>query len=251
MLKICSTLTIAILAGILTAPPSAGTAVYEFAVKLNIQLPPGQEALLAQLPTESKSEKILHFTSEASLFMDPPADEESDAGDMSAAEGGVNINIVMGEPENRYFKNLVDKTKTEKLDFLGRVFLIQDKLNSLAWKITGKQKVIMDYTCQQATAMRDTTPIEVWFAPQIPVSTGPGSLGGLPGLIVEASIDNGQQTYRLKSLDLTAPDPAIMVPPKKGKKVNQEEFNRIQAEKMKEMEMENGGNGTMIKVIRR
>lgn len=252
MLKFTTTLIIAMLGAWLAGPPSAGTATYVETIKLNIQLPPGQEALAAQLPKERKADKILHFTPEVALFMDPPADEEGEGGgNWSGSDGGVQMNIVMSAPENKLFTDLQEGSKVEKRDFMGRIFLIRDKVETLSWKLTGKQKIIMDYPCQQAMAMRDSTPIEAWFAPQIPVSTGPAGYGGLPGLIMELSIDEGDRTYSLKSLDMVAPDTELLVPPKKGKKVSQAEFDKIQAEKMKEMEMENGGSGTMIKVIRR
>lgn len=75
--------------------------------------------------------------------------------------------------------------------------------------------------------------ITAWFTPDIPVGQGPGSYWGLPGLILEV---NDGRTAILCSKIVLNPDEVIEIEePKRGKEVSQVEYNKILAEKIKEM----------------
>jgi len=75
--------------------------------------------------------------------------------------------------------------------------------------------------------------VTAWFTPQIPVKTGPGEFGGLPGLILEMNID--RTTLLCSKIVLNPKEEIKVIPPDKGKEVSREEYNEIVAEKMKEM----------------
>ncbi|MBK9335245.1 MAG: hypothetical protein IPM98_01155 [Lewinellaceae bacterium] len=69
----------------------------------------------------------------------------------------------------------------------------------------------------------------------------------LPGLILELDIDNGTRTVVVTKVDLKAV--GAIEKPNKGKQVTAEEFKVIEAEKMKEMGAEMGGNGKGVRMI--
>jgi GLPGLI family protein len=92
------------------------------------------------------------------------------------------------------------------------------------------------YTCQNAVLENEKQKTIAWFTPDIPVSTGPGEYTGLPGLFLEVDINNGQNVFTAQTIDLTPPSKKQITKPKEGKKVNQEEFDIIKAEKIKEWE---------------
>ena len=71
-------------------------------------------------------------------------------------------------------------------------------------------------------------------------------MGGLPGLILVLNIDDGQRSFVAKGVSLDPVEAGVIVPPKKGREVTQEEFDAIVSEKMKEMDMTRSGNGTFI-----
>ena len=66
---------------------------------------------------------------------------------------------------------------------------------------------------------------QAWYTPQIPVSSGPQSYWGLPGLILE--INAGRTTMLCTEIVLNSADTVKIEKPTKGKKVNREEYNKI------------------------
>lgn len=171
------------------------------------------------------------------------------------------------KPEmDKNFKSFVNNYQITTKDFMGKKFLIKDTIEKLPWKMTGQQKEIGGFPCLQASFTDSTKTIEVWFTPQIPVSTGPKGLGGLPGLILEARIlipDEIKNNTKLsgmrgmrKMMSNSAFDMVIQAEsiqfkeltdkeveePKKGDLVKgQAKFDEIMKEKMEEMQQMGGG----------
>ncbi|MDC6365789.1 MULTISPECIES: GLPGLI family protein [Flavobacteriaceae] len=93
--------------------------------------------------------------------------------------------------------------------------------------------------------------ITVWYTPEIPVSQGPGQYWGLPGLILE--VNDGRTAILCSKLILNPEEKISIEAPSKGKKVTQEEFDEIVAQKMEEMrkrfegERRRGGNRIMVR----
>ena len=231
-------------------PPAtwtSGTVVYEQIVKLDIKLE-GESAQFANMmPKERKSEKILRFTPGASLFENKAADEEQN---LRTESGGGAVMIKMVEPDNKVYTDLSAKVQIEKREFMTREFLIGSPSGSTNWKITGNQKLIMNYPCQEASMVNGKDTVRVWFTPLIPVPAGPGVYNGLPGLVLAVDINNGKQILNARSVDLTPVADNQIAKPGKGKKVTREEYDKMVEEKMKEMggEAGPGGNRVMIRI---
>jgi len=86
-----------------------------------------------------------------------------------------------------------------KLSF-GTQHLISDSLKDISWKLNLDTKVIGKFKCKSASAKVYGRNYQVWYAPEIPVSTGPWKLFGLPGLIVEVRDDLGLIYIGLESI---------------------------------------------------
>lgn len=93
-----------------------------------------------------------------------------------------------------------------------------------------------------AQLKRDDQTITAWFTSEIPFSTGPDEFFGLPGLILAVEI-NGETAFLATSIDLTPPEEGVLSKPDKGKKVTQEEFNKIIEDKIKEFKETGGEKG--------
>lgn len=128
-----------------------------------------------------------------------------------------------------------DETIVESREFLGRTFLIEDDRPALSWKLTGEQAEFLGYLVQKATAVQDSTTIEAWFTPQIPVPGGPAFYGGLPGMILAVSLDDGKVQYTATQVALTEVAEGVIVRPTKGEKVDRARYERIVAEKLQEL----------------
>ncbi|MCL1868304.1 MAG: GLPGLI family protein [Paludibacter sp.] len=83
-------------------------------------------------------------------------------------------------------------------------YVIQAPMNRLDWTISpDSTKTFGDYHCLMATADLCGVSVQVWFAPEIPVSCGPDRFWGLPGLIVSVKSDDGKIFLELLSLRKT------------------------------------------------
>ena len=224
----------------LTAQQTEGTIYYTQSIKLDIELPEGQEHLRDLIPSSSDQNKVLHFTADKSMYKDGEGangvteiNEESDGTEMQ-------MKIVSGSADNRLLKSLEDNKMVDQRDFLGKKFLIKGELPEMQWKITGEQKKVLDFVCQKAQYTKDSVTTIAWFTPQIPISNGPDMYGQLPGMILEMSMEEGKRTITATKVDFGEFDKAVLAAPNKGKKVSREEFKKIQEEKMKEMGSTNG-----------
>ena len=129
-----------------------------------------------------------------------------------------------------------------------RLFLIEHHVRNYDWKITGNQKQILDYQCIEAERFdADGKKIKVWFAPEIQIPLGPALYNNLPGIVLAVDENDGQKTIVATSIQDIPPDESLLVKPKEGKKVTEEEFVKIRDEKMKEMKATSGGNYMIIK----
>lgn len=223
-----------------------GKVIYEDVMKLEIKLDGAAAQFADQLPKERKSKKELLFSPAATLYQ--KATEDESAEDVAMASGGAMFQMKMMEPENKLFYDIENGKTIEKKEFMTRVFLIEGEVQQGEWKLTGEQKMILDYPCMQAVKENEEGEKTIaWFAPSIPVSSGPSNYLGLPGLVLEVDMKDGDHVITAQSIEFTSVDKKVLVKPKKGKKVTQEEYDDIVAKKMEEMGAEHGeGGATMM-----
>lgn len=225
---------------------TSGTVMYEEHAKLHLNIQ-GDAPPPANLPTERMAQAVLHFTPDASLYESVKGQSAPDM--VNEDNDGDRVQIKMVAPDNKFYCDLRNNKRLDQRDFMQRKFLIENDLKSSDWKLTNKQKMILNYPSQEATRQDKDRKITVWFTSAIPVSSGPASYSGLPGLVLEVNINDGDQTITATSVVLENIDPSVLVRPKEGKKVSQDEFDKIVADKMKEMGVENGsGNNVIIRV---
>ena len=222
---------------------TSGKITYEETVKLQIKLEGDAQQMEGMLPKERKSEKILTFTEEATLFEDGSNNVEDEMVTHDDGEGGVRIKMIVSG-ENKTFTDLKDKKVIDQRDFMNRIFLVEKELPEPTWKVTGNQKVILGYPCIEAVK-QDTAGNKTiaWFAPSIKISGGPAGFCNLPGMILEIDINGGNRILTAKSIEPADPREMKIQKPKEGRKVSEKEYNEIVAEKMKEMGMDQGGEG--------
>lgn len=221
----------------------AGQIRYTEIVQLEIELPEGQEHMRDMLPSEQKSERILLFDAEQSLYKNytPPADVEASAD----TEGG-QIRIRMMAPDNATYINRTTGDFLEMQEFLGKRFLIEDELTKRAWKVGTEQQVILDHVCRKATYQDTSIVVEAWFAPSLATPVGPADYQGLPGAILLVNIDSGRVVMQAETIELQDQLEEPISAPSKGKQMSRPAFETMVDEKMKEME-ENGGMGIRVR----
>jgi GLPGLI family protein len=127
-------------------------------------------------------------------------------------------------------------TMVEARRFLGRTFRVTREQPSLEWQLTSEQAEHLGYMVLKATAQKDSaTTIDAWFTPQIPVQGGPESYGGLPGMILVLSVNDGQVQYQATEVALGELEEGTIRPPDEGDEMSQEEFEQLVKERLEEM----------------
>jgi GLPGLI family protein len=196
------------------------------------------------------------------------SDEELPEAEGEGPGGGMQIRMIGSGPDDISYFDLNKGTSSEQREMFEKKFVIMDSIKKLNWKLTGETKNILNHACQQATTQRigtrmsmnmdngkmerkevaDTSNIIAWFAPDIPVASGPSEFQGqLPGLILEMDVNNGRQKYKATEISLKA-DIAAIKEPQKGKRVTRDEFRKEADKMMQEMEKNNQGGRRMIRV---
>jgi len=186
------------------------------------------------IPQEKTRIKVLHFSEEAALYGENP-DIQENRGDQKL--NGLIMRANMSKPPMSVMEKVFyDFGKNEiirQVEFMTRNFLVSDEIKSIAWKLTDKKIKVQDYNCMSAELIKGDKTVTAYFTPEIPVSIGPDEFYGLPGLILVVEVD-GETAFMATSIDLTPPEEGNVSRPDNGKKVTQEEFNIIVAEKVRE-----------------
>ena len=104
------------------------------------------------------------------------------------------IVTVLKPKENRfYYKDLKKRTITNRERIFIEKFYIVDSLKNLfEWKLTQNKKIVLGYECQEAIAEFRGRKYTAYFTPEIPVQNGPWKFHGLPGLILEVSMNKNK-----------------------------------------------------------
>ena len=256
-----------------------GVATYKTQRKLDIKIDSAQvgggemqKQIMDMLKKEFQKTYILTFDKNTSIY------KEDEALAPPAAGGGM-VFISSAGGSGTLFKNIKDQLFTNQQETFGKQFIIKDQLQPIEWELHGETKNIGDYTCYKATYSKQieassvmtfsssddedknedskvssemkTITVTAWYTPQIPVSNGPESYQGLPGLILE--INDGDLTILCSKITIN-PDKKIEISePKKGKQVSQKEYDEIMKKKMKEMSEQNdrrdsGENSYQIRI---
>jgi GLPGLI family protein len=263
----------------ISAQEFSGKAIYKTSRKSNIKIG-GENSTMSEQQTkeiEARLQKmnqktfILQFDKISSLY-----EEEITLNAPKPTARGIKVmSMFSGDGEGAvYYKNLKEKRFVNKTAIMSKPFLVKDSLPVYDWQLTSEIKNIGMYTCYKASFSKEventsstfvngelkevmenkTIVTTAWYTPQIPISNGPSTFYGLPGLILE--INDGTTTIVCTEIILNPSEKISIEEPEKGKIVSQSVFDKINDEKTKEMmERFSGregvdlGNGINIKMI--
>lgn len=245
MKNLLLTLTAAVCTITSFAQSTSGRVRYERTISLGeIKLDNVPAEVAAMMPKEHKETKVLYFTAEKSLYENAPQPAKDEAQDLQTS-GNMQLRIRHDVPDEKIYTDLKNKKTVQQKPLMDRTFLVNEDVTPYKWKITGNQKKIMDRAAMEATVTTDKDTITAWFTTEIPVPAGPDDITGLPGLVLEATVNS---RVVIRAVEITADETvaAKIKEPTKGKKVTAEQFAKISKEKQEEMRREFGGNGNVI-----
>lgn len=168
---------------------------------------------------ESKQEMTLLFSEKQSYYSYPKVDELS--------EGGYSWR----KQEFKSYRDFENGKLTDIIEMLGKTYIVEDSLQAPTWKVMNKIKEVAGYMCMMAVT-EDTIKkqkITAWFADNIPVSGGPQMYGGLPGMILELDVNDGDIVTTAKEIKLRTVTAEELAMPKKqkGKKINTAKYSEL------------------------
>jgi len=259
MKKTILLLTAILFSCVLFAQKFQGKAIYKSKRKIDLKLDSTQvdtgmhEKMIEMLKKQFEKTFVLTFDKNESIYKE---DEKLGAPQTS----GIEVIMANSSGSDILYKNTKENRFTNQNDVFGKIFLIKDSLEKLNWKLENETRNIGEYTCYKATLKREIEDIEsninfsrdnntkedettyktkeititAWYTLAIPVSNGPGTFHGLPGLIL--AVNDGSETIVCSKIVLNPKNKANFSEPTKGKVVTQEKFESILEKKMKEME---------------
>ena len=249
------------LPGLLLMSPLAlgaqqGTITYTHSINIEIELPPELAMMVGEMPefpSAVSQDMLLYFDPAASLMVPAPKgkDAKGSEREMMVMEMAMYSEMAMfasmsgmkfggrtansQAPAAESYVDLAEGRIVETHDLMGRAFRVVDQRPEYEWRLTSEQAEHLGYMVIKATAEHDSTSIEAWFTPEIPVGGGPGRYGGLPGMILVLSVDEGHTKYFATEIALGDVEEGLIKTPEEGKEMSRDEYDKLVAEKMEEM----------------
>lgn len=178
---------------------------------------PAFEQLKATQPQFRVLKSTLKFSENKTLFT-PIAPEGRSPG----------ITVPIMEQYNTIYTDLKTDIAVNQKEVYGDVMLITDTARKINWKITDETREIAGYPCRRANAViMDSIYVVAFYTDKIPVSGGPESFNGLPGMILMVALPHENIIWTATKVTDAVVAPNAIMPPKKGKASNNKSFKAM------------------------
>lgn len=227
---------------LLVGQKDQGVITYAQKVNLHMGLGEGNEQMKAMLPEFQTSKYELLFNSKVTLYRsikEKPLEINEETHD------GAQVMIRMEGPQSTIYTDLSSSDQVEMRDFIGKQYLISGATER-KWKMTGETKEVLGYNCQKATLEEADRQVEAWFTTELAIPSGPATYGQLPGLILEINADGGRMLLVAENIEFKALEAEVMAAPTKGKKITRKKYQKLEEERLREMNAQGGGGVRMI-----
>lgn len=128
------------------------------------------------------------------------------------------------------YRDFAANRKTDIVEMLTKVYVIEDSLRTPTWKIMNQLKDIAGHVCMKAVT-EDTVKnqkITAWFSQDLALSMGPEQYFGLPGMIMELDINEGDVVITATKVEYKPVEKELALPKKiKGKKINDTQYDQL------------------------
>jgi GLPGLI family protein len=184
------------------------------------------EAYKKSQPQFKALKSTMKFGADKTLFT-PLATKETASGGFFGNEPAANQN-------NTVYTDLSTGVTTSQKLVYEDTFLVKDSTRKITWKITDEMREIAGYNCRRANAiMLDSIYVVAFYTDQIPVSGGPESFSGLPGMILGVALPHENMTWFATKVTDAAVPANTLVAPAKGKAMDLKGFNTYLTDALK------------------
>ncbi|KQB99411.1 GLPGLI family protein [Pedobacter sp. Hv1] len=168
-------------------------------------------------PQFKSLKSTLTFSKEQTLFK--PIESDGPPNTMWGDDFGASTQ------NNIIFTNTEVGTSISQKKVYEETYLVKDSTRKINWKITNEIRNIAGYDCRRANAViMDSVYVVAFYTDQIPISGGPESFTGLPGMILGVALPYEHVTWFATSvLDQPVTDDKLKAPVK-GKPVNNKQL---------------------------
>jgi GLPGLI family protein len=224
-----------------------GKIIYERKINLHKRIPAADESMKSMIPEFNTSKVQLLFSESESIFKNLPEEEDirEHAGE---SDNGNRIVMRFGGSDDETYKNYETGKSIEQRELGPKKYIIEDSLKKLSWKLddAGSTKMIKNYTCRKALCKSPQgLDVVAWYSDEINCPSGPDIYGGLPGMILEVSIGDGEIVFT--PIEITnSTDKKLVKAPVSGKKISRKEFQKM----IEEQFGANPGGGPVIRIQR-
>lgn len=179
-------------------------------------LNPAFEAYKQQHPQFKELKSTLVFAANKTLFT-PVGVNTSITSFFNDPQIAMQNNIVYSDLNT---KQLISKRKV-----FDDTYLLKDSLKNIKWKFTDEVRDIAGYPCHRANGLIiDSIYVVAFYTDKIPVSSGPESFGGLPGMILQLALPHENVSWiATKVEDIALPVNSVL-PPTVGTIINFKEL---------------------------
>jgi GLPGLI family protein len=187
-----------------------------------------QETMKNMVPEFTTAKMQVLFSEHESVFKQ--LEEEEDIRDQAGAQEEGRMIVRMGVNNETYINYTAGKA-VELRELGPKKYIIEDSIRLLKWKLDDADtKLIKGYTCKKATTKNaGEMDVIAWYTDQIVCPGGPELFGGLPGMILELNIAEGEIVFT--AIDITDKAELKMVKaPVNGKKITRKEFQKMMDE---------------------
>ena len=137
--------------------------------------------------------------------------------------------------ENVIWSDLADEKSISQKKVFEQLFLVQDSIRNIKWKITDENRVIAGFQCRRANAMiMDSIYVVAFYTDEIITPGGPESFTGLPGMILGIALPHEHLTWFATKVQAVPVSTAELTAPVKGKKLNNATLKQTMMESLKD-----------------
>ena len=203
------------------------TATYEVTTQIQRDLPPELAHLRSRMATATTAARRLRYDGAQAITDDAPTETAAADG----PQGGIQMR---GSSMGTVHLDVAEHKVLQQVDFLERRFLVEKEAPRIEWRLTEEAAEFLGYPTYKAVATVGDKRIEAWFAPGISAPVGPDMYGGLPGLILVLTEDEGRRTYVAQEIAL-APLREALEPPAEGRRMTGDAYEQMAREKIEEL----------------
>ena len=137
---------------------------------------------------------------------------------------------------NKIYNSLKLDSIIVQKNVFDEIFLVKDKKIPIKWKLTGETREIAGFDCRRANGLvNDSVYVVAFYTTKIPISGGPESFYGLPGMILGVAVPHHNVTWFAHTLIETKLPSDKFRPELKGKPSTFEELKKVLQKTLEQM----------------